>query len=59
MTTNYTITIAATVHARYADGHEAHTDAESIATHIREECGNVVDDVRVVSVEADGDGREE
>lgn len=52
---DYTITIAVEVNARYADAREAWTDAESIASHISEEAGNIVDEVWVASVEATGD----
>lgn len=51
MSHEYTIKIEVEINARYADAREAHTDADSIATHVTEECGNIVDDVRVVSVE--------
>lgn len=59
MSADFTIFIEATVNARYADAHEAWTDAESIATHVREECGSVIDAVRITDVVADGESREE
>lgn len=55
---DFTIKISVTVHARYDDTREAWTDAASIATHIHEECGNLVDDVSVVDVQMTGEGHE-
>jgi hypothetical protein len=52
---NYIIRITAEVHARYADDREAHTDADSIAMHIREEAGSIVDRVEVTEVRQDGE----
>jgi hypothetical protein len=54
-THNYIIRITAEVHARYADDREAHTDADSIAMHIREEAGSIVDRVEVAEVRQDGE----
>lgn len=53
---DFTIEIKATIRARYDDTREAWTDADSIAVHIHEECGNLVDDVSVVDVQMTGEG---